>query len=165
MDRPIFIQIFTGLKARDITAQAKASLRATAWVQVRRQLTCKAGIPSAFPIDSVVSSWLSLASMPEHPRKAHPQNVAGPFYVEDGCCLICDVPRSVAPDMFKYTTDKSHCFVYKQPETAADLQKMLEVLKTQDVMCIRCRSRDGSLLELLSHQDLAEVCDFKSYPP
>ena len=39
--------------------------------------------------------------MPE--KKAHPLNVAGPFYVEDGCCLLCDVPRGLASDMFKFT--------------------------------------------------------------
>jgi len=59
--------------------------------------------------------------------KPHSQNVPGPFYVEDGCCLLCDVPRSVAPEMFKYTDDQTHCFIYRQPESPADLEKMFEV--------------------------------------
>jgi len=99
--------------------------------------------------------------MPDPKPKAHPQNVAGPFYVEDGCCLLCDVPRSIAPEMFKYTDDEQHCFVYRQPETAADLRKMFEVLKTQDIMCIRCRSRDSGLLEQLEEHGLQDVSDFE----
>jgi len=95
-----------------------------------------------------------------HP-KPHLQNAAGPFYVEDGCCLLCDVPRSMAPEMFKYTADEQHCFIHRQPETPADLQKMFEVLKTQDIGCIRCRSRDSGLLQQLRHQGLADACDFR----
>jgi 4Fe-4S single cluster domain of Ferredoxin I len=91
--------------------------------------------------------------------KPHPQNVAGPFYVEDGYCLICDVPRSMAPEMFKYTDDEQHCFVYRQPESPADWQKMIEVLQTQDIGCIRCRSRDRSVLKRLKNLGLQDACD------
>jgi hypothetical protein len=92
-------------------------------------------------------------------RKPHPQNVDGPFYVEDGCCIICDVPRSTAPEMFKYTADKRHCFVYRQPESPEDWQKMIEVLQTQDLGCIRCRSRDRSVLKGLKKLGLKHDCD------
>src|SRR6266699_2356651 len=93
--------------------------------------------------------------------KQHSQNVQGPFYVEDGCCLLCDVPRSVAPEMFNYTDDQRHCFIYRQPESPADLEKMFEVLQTQDIMCIRCRSRDSGLLKQLKKQGLQHACDFE----
>ena len=96
--------------------------------------------------------------MPE--PKAHPQNVEGAFYVEDGRCLPCDVPRSIAPKMFKYTDDQQHCFIYRQPQSSADLEKMFQVLKTQDIMCIRCRSRDRGLLKELKKQGLQHACDF-----
>jgi len=92
--------------------------------------------------------------------KAHPQNVEGVFYVEDGCCLLCDVPRSIAPEMFKYTEDQKHCFIYRQLQSSADLERMFEVLKTQDIMCIRCRSRDKGLLKQLKKQGLQDACDF-----
>ena len=92
--------------------------------------------------------------------KPHPQNVSGPFYVDDGCCLRCDVPKSVAPDMFKYTDDEQHCFVYRQPESAADLERMIEVLQFQDILCIRCRSRDRELLrKLRKHGITDEIFD------
>src|SRR5262249_17498847 len=98
--------------------------------------------------------------MPELEHKTHPHNVLGPFYVEDGCCLLCDVPRSMAPEMFKYTDDQQHCFIHTQPATWADLQKMIEVLKTQDIGCIRCRSQQRELLARLSDEGLRHVCDF-----
>ena len=92
--------------------------------------------------------------------KAHPLNVEGAFYVEDGCCLTCDVPRSIAPEMFKYTEDQQHCFIYRQPQSSADLEKMFEVLKAQELMCIRCRSQDKGLLKQLKKQGLQHACDF-----
>lgn len=92
--------------------------------------------------------------------KAHPLNVAGPFYVEEGCCLMCDLPRQVAPDMFKYTEDKDHCFVYKQPQTEEQLGRMIEAIKFADLACIRCRSRDPHLLRLLREQHQENQCDF-----
>ena len=91
----------------------------------------------------------------------HPQNVPGPFYVENGCCLLCDLPRSVAPEMFRYTENEDHCFIHHQPQTPEEFQKMMEVLKSQDIMCIRCRSRDSNLLEQLRQHDLQEICDFE----
>jgi len=61
--------------------------------------------------------------------------------------------------MFRYTEDKRHCFVYRQPETAEDLEKMLEVLKFQELGCIRCRTRDRDLLQQIKKRDLQQVCD------
>jgi hypothetical protein len=91
--------------------------------------------------------------------KSHPQNVVGPFYVEDGCCLLCDIPRWKAPEMFKLTDDEQHCFVYRQPESPADLQTMIEVLQAQDIGCIRCRSHDRSVLRRLKKLGLKHACD------
>ena len=36
--------------------------------------------------------------MSEH--KPHPANVPGDFYVEDGCCTMCLVPFTEAPELF-----------------------------------------------------------------
>jgi hypothetical protein len=96
--------------------------------------------------------------MPE--RKAHPLNVPGPFYVEDGCCLLCDLPRATAPDMFQYTEARDHCYVYRQPETQEQLGRMVEALKYAELECVRCRSRDPHLLRLLKQQQQEAQCDF-----
>ena len=61
--------------------------------------------------------------------------------------------------MFKYTDDQQHCYIYRQPDSPEDLGKMLQVLKTQDILCIRCRSRDRGLLKQLKQQGLKHVCD------
>ena len=96
--------------------------------------------------------------MPE--KNAHPLNVAGPFYVEDGCCLLCDVPRGLAPDMFKFTESVDHCYVYRQPETQEQLGRMVEAMKYAEVACIRCRSRDPDLLRVLKQQQQEDQCDY-----
>jgi len=62
--------------------------------------------------------------------------------------------------MFKYTVDQKHCFIFRQPQSSEDLEKMFQVLKTQDIMCIRCRSRDAGLLKELKNQGLQHACDF-----
>jgi hypothetical protein len=96
--------------------------------------------------------------MPE--RKAHPLNAEGPFYVENGCCLACDLPRQVAPDMFKYNETEGHCYVYKQPETQEQLCRMIEVVQCAELACVRCRSRDEHLLRRLKEKGLESECDY-----
>jgi len=98
--------------------------------------------------------------MPE--KGAHPQNVAGPFYVENGCCLLCDLPRATAPDMFQYTAEGDHCYVYKQPETEEQLERMIDAMGGAELACIRCRSREPRLLGLLKQKQLEDQCDFRA---
>ena len=93
-------------------------------------------------------------------KEAHSLNAEGPFYVENGCCLICDLPRQVAPDMFKYHEAEMHCYVYQQPQTEEQLTRMVEVMKGADLACVRCRSRDGQLLRRLIEAGLKNECDF-----
>ncbi len=94
--------------------------------------------------------------------KPHPLNVEGPFYVTDGCCLACGIPEHVAPELFKWSESESCCYVSRQPENSAELGKMCEVLELQDIMCIRCRSRDQSLLAELTARGLEDFCDYTS---
>jgi hypothetical protein len=95
--------------------------------------------------------------MPE--RKAHPPNVEGPFYVEDRCCLTCSLPETVAPDMFRYTEEKDHCYVYQKPRTKDQLDRMIEAMEGAELACIRCRSRDHGLLAALTKNGLEVQCD------
>jgi hypothetical protein len=86
-------------------------------------------------------------------------NVDGPFYVEDGCCLFCDLPRAIAPDMFKFSKTNDHCYVYKQPETNEELHRMVEVVACADLGCIRYRGNDKRLIRYLRMKGCAEQCD------
>jgi hypothetical protein len=91
--------------------------------------------------------------MPE--KDAHPLNSNGSFYVENKCCITCDLPRTLGPDMFRYTEKNDHCYVYQQPTTEDQLGRMIQVMRSSEVSCIRCRSRDTVLLsQLLSDKEL-----------
>ncbi len=97
--------------------------------------------------------------MAEH--KPHPSNVPGDFYVEDGCCTMCLVPFSEAPELFGEHQDArgSHCFVKQQPETPAEMAKMLNAIRCAELMCIRYRGKDrGIQLDLIEFKE-GLVCD------
>src|SRR5436309_746958 len=130
--------------------------------------------PSSFPIrmafvwklritvrrgarDLRIGKLKHLKVMPE--RKPHPPNVEGAFYVQDRCCITCDLPRTLAPDMFKYTDKKDHCYVYKQPQTEDEMGRMIQAMEGAEVLCVRCRSREKKLLQLLKKRGLAKQCD------
>ena len=86
-------------------------------------------------------------------------NVEGDFYVEDQCCITCDLPRTLAPDLFRYTAGKDHCYVYHQPQTPDQLQRMIQAMEGAEVLCVRCRSREKGLLRNLQSRGLAGQCD------
>ena len=98
--------------------------------------------------------------MPE--PKPYLLNVDGPFYVEDGCCLLCDLPRTLAPDMFKYNEAKDHCYVYKQPESKDQLCRMVQAVASAELACIRYRGCDKHVLRLLKKQGALNQCDLKA---
>lgn len=88
---------------------------------------------------------------------AHPANVAGDFYVEDGCCLSCMIPHEVAPDLMGMT--EHHCFVCKQPGTPEELDRMLQAFEVQDVECIRYRGTDQFIQLRLINASAGDQCD------
>jgi hypothetical protein len=85
-------------------------------------------------------------------RRAHPRNVPGDWYVEDGCCTLCSVPLDGAPDLFAYAPDADrpdHCFVKRQPESPAELERMVEVTANAELGCIRYRGHAPRVLGAL----------------
>jgi hypothetical protein len=82
-------------------------------------------------------------------RKPHRLNVAGPFYVEDGCCTACGVPEAIAPELFAYDP-ATHCYVKRQPESVAELEGALRVIRTQELGCVRFRGTDVVVLRRLA---------------
>ena len=73
---------------------------------------------------------------------AHPANVPGPFYVEDGCCLACGVWEREAPGLLDWLEDGalSQCYVARQPETDAEFRQMMAAMQVNEVDCIRVRA-------------------------
>jgi ferredoxin len=85
----------------------------------------------------------------------HPKNVDGDFFVESGCCMACDLPKSVAPDLFEY--EDHHCYVCKQPSQKEELDRVLNALEIQDLNCIRYIGNDPKILLEIKNRDL-ESC-------
>jgi ferredoxin len=75
--------------------------------------------------------------------KADPRSAPGGFVVEYDCCTLCGVPWHVAPDLFDY--DDRGCWVKRQPQTPDEHLRMLEVLETQELMCIRYKGSDPEI--------------------
>jgi hypothetical protein len=89
----------------------------------------------------------------------HRANAAGPFYVVDGCCTACGVPESIAPEMFAFHAG-SHCYVKKQPESTQELERAIQVVRTQELDCIRYRGTDPHVLRRLAEAGEAAACDY-----
>lgn len=82
----------------------------------------------------------------------HPKNVKGDFYVEDGCCTACDLPREKAPDLFKY--EDMHCYVCRQPSNDVEVLKILAAMEIQDLDCIQYKGKDKEIIRSLKQRNL-----------
>ena len=76
--------------------------------------------------------------MPSETRD--PRNVAGPFYVDKDCCLLCGVPWHYAPELFDH--DMNGCWVSRQPANDAEERQMLRVIDQQELGCIHRTGRE-----------------------
>src|SRR5260370_561180 len=103
--------------------------------------------------------------MAEH--KPHPANVSGDYYVEDGCCSMCVVPLSEAPELFGVyqnpTKGYLHCYVKRQPETASEQEQMFRVIRCAEFHCIRYRGSDKTTQLRLVEAGEGPICD--NLPP
>lgn len=90
-------------------------------------------------------------------RTPHHRNAVGDFYVEEGCSIICGTCEAVAPDLF--TVDDEHCFVKRQPRTAAELDAMVDAMDHSCVQCIRYAGRNSKIRQRLVDRGLEELID------
>ncbi|MER3430454.1 MAG: ferredoxin [Blastocatellia bacterium] len=79
-----------------------------------------------------------------------PDNVSGQFYVDSGC-IDCDVCRDTAPQNFSRNDEKAYSFVFKQPETDAELALCLEAMNACPVEAIG----DDAVPEIVQIRSLA----------
>jgi ferredoxin len=91
-------------------------------------------------------------------RVAHPENAAGPFYVENGCCMSCGMPMLSAPDLFQYD-GSSHCFVKRQAKTKDEVDRMVRTTLQAEAQCIRYRGTDPATLQRLAELNLSAISD------
>ena len=64
-----------------------------------------------------------------------PGNVEGKFYV-DTTCIDCDLCREIAPTIFSRNAEVGLSFVFRQPETAEELQQTEEAMSGCPCECI-----------------------------
>ena len=98
--------------------------------------------------------------MAEH--RPHPANVPGDFYVEDGCCTMCEVPFAEAPGLFGVTQDPKgypHCYVQRQPGSPAELDQMVSAIRCAELECIRYRGTDRRIQLRLVEVGQGAICD------
>ena len=76
----------------------------------------------------------------------------------DGCCTACDVPFVEAPGLFAYD-GKNHCYVKRQPETKAELNRMLGAVWAAELQCIRYRGEDPDVRRRLGELGEPHLCD------
>jgi hypothetical protein len=94
--------------------------------------------------------------------KPHPANAPGDFYVEDGCCATCEVPLLEAPNLFGWAEQAAgdlHCYVKRQPQTAAELDAMIMTIRCSELSCIRYRGTDRAIHSRLVEVGEGMVCD------
>lgn len=94
-------------------------------------------------------------------RLSHQKNVPGDFYVEDGCCISCNMPFTVAADLFGSADGEldGHCFVRKQPQSEAELSRMLQAFAVSDLSCTRYKGKDRVIQIRLVEAGEGDQCD------
>jgi hypothetical protein len=77
---------------------------------------------------------------------------------------MCEVPFSEAPELFG-VSDKPHvhCFVKRQPETAGEIDQMVNAIRFAELKCIRYRGNERLLQLRMVDAGEGEVCD--NLPP
>jgi hypothetical protein len=94
-------------------------------------------------------------------RTPHRLNVAGDFYVEDGCCTACDLPQGEAPGHFAYdnTEGYDHCYICKQPKSDEEVKNMMMAMQVQEIDCIRYKGVSQNVLDTMKKEGLEEYSD------
>jgi len=63
-----------------------------------------------------------------NPADRYPENVAGPYYVDDQC-IDCDACRTTAPDFFSRNDEGGYSYVCRQPESPEQVAQCREALE------------------------------------
>ena len=86
----------------------------------------------------------------------HPKNAAGPFDVLNGCCTACGVPTATAPNRSNSTRLMMTSMI---ANLNAEMAKALQVLRSQELGCVRYRGTDEAILRRLAEAGEAQQCD------
>jgi ferredoxin len=89
--------------------------------------------------------------------KRYSKNVAGDFYVGEGCCITCAVPMTEAPEFFEM--DDEQCYIVKQPSSSEEAETLLDAIQTQEAGCIRYAGRNRAIIQRMFSGGDGDSCD------
>jgi len=84
------------------------------------------------------------------------------FYVDCETCLLCDAPRSEAPDLMDQ--DDSNCFFTRQPSTPEEVERACSAVAVSCVEGVRYRGSDKTILRRLYDLGTFASCDVERSP-
>lgn len=96
----------------------------------------------------------------EKPR--YPKNAEGDFYVVEGCCIFCGIWEGTADHLIKWdhtVSDMPQCYIYRQPQSKADVDAVLDVMDMAELNCFRYAGEDADILRRMVNSDHGENCD------
>jgi len=86
-------------------------------------------------------------------------NAPGDFYAEDGYCLSCGVPESIAPNLIGRDEQSEngtwHCYWKRQPQNQEEVDLAIQILQAQELDCHRYAGKDRAILKQLP----SSICD------
>src|SRR5687767_5705135 len=99
--------------------------------------------------------------------EAEPENAPGDFYVERDQCMICMLPVETAPGMFGFhdasvatgSHSGSHCYVARQPVTAAEVALSIEAVTGSCCQAVRYAGTDPDIIARIRAGDSIKSCD------
>jgi Na+-translocating ferredoxin:NAD+ oxidoreductase RNF subunit RnfB len=97
-----------------------------------------------------------------------PDNAPGPFYVVKNECILCAMPPEVAPQNIRWDAEfqrtgcvgcPNHCRVERQPQTADEVERVIQAACASCVEAIRYCGTDPEILARFRAEGLERLCD------
>jgi len=98
-----------------------------------------------------------------------PDCAPGPFYVKKGACILCALPPNIAPQNFTWSASTfrracgedcpTHCRIERQPQTAEELDQVIEAACGSCVEAIRYCGADPKILARFRDLSYERLCD------
>jgi hypothetical protein len=103
---------------------------------------------------------LEVMAVDHKPIPPYPKNAPGPFYVEDGSCVICEAPYHEAPDMMAHDEEGGgHCYFRRQPETPEEVERAISACCVSCVSAVRYSGNDPEILRRFREVGRIGACD------
>ncbi len=95
-----------------------------------------------------------------HQRERNPKNAPGPFYVEGNHCISCGAPEAEAATLVTGCASEEGCYVFKQPETAQEVNAAIRAMHVSCIQVYRYGGTDPEIRRRLAELGHADLCDY-----